>query len=230
MLVFNKLIEGTAPQLRQELSNAVTPVFTDYLSEVLDRLGLGTADELQRRFREQNLRGANLSHRHAAGPVVLGPDRLKAVGTRRDQGGGRGRAGHRGGGRGGGTRAAHGGGNAVGDAGPATAAGQPLGRYARRRTQARRELMRPPVAPPNCPAGIVGLLNNQLGHSLFPRPYPGISVGGTADAVVGGAEVISIRPGRAMTTAAATCGNCPRAFTRASCAKVSQDGRAKRRV
>lgn len=53
MLVFNKLIEGTAPQLRQELSNAVTPVFTDYLSETLDRLGLGTADELQRRFREQ---------------------------------------------------------------------------------------------------------------------------------------------------------------------------------
>ncbi len=53
VLVFNKLIEGTAPQLREEVSGAIAPIFTGFLAEILDRDGLGTAEELQRRFREQ---------------------------------------------------------------------------------------------------------------------------------------------------------------------------------
>jgi len=52
VLVFNKLIEGTAPQLRKEVSDALTPIFGDFLEELLDRAGLGTTEALQNRFRE----------------------------------------------------------------------------------------------------------------------------------------------------------------------------------
>jgi hypothetical protein len=52
VLVFNKLIEGTAPQLREELSRALTPIFGGLLTELLDRSGLGTTEDLQAGFRE----------------------------------------------------------------------------------------------------------------------------------------------------------------------------------
>ena len=61
VLVFNKLIEGTAPQLREELSKALTSVFAGFLQELLDQAGLGTTEALQGRFREharQALEGA----------------------------------------------------------------------------------------------------------------------------------------------------------------------------
>jgi SNF2 family DNA or RNA helicase len=51
VLVFNKLIEGTAPQLREEISKALARVFNDFLTELLDRSGLGPTEPLQERFR-----------------------------------------------------------------------------------------------------------------------------------------------------------------------------------
>jgi hypothetical protein len=53
VLVFNKLIEGTAPQLREEVSHALTPIFDGFLEKLLDHGGLGTVEALQGRFREQ---------------------------------------------------------------------------------------------------------------------------------------------------------------------------------
>jgi len=52
VLVFNKLIEGTAPQLREEVSKAISPIFAGFLSELLDKAGLGTTEDLQTRFRD----------------------------------------------------------------------------------------------------------------------------------------------------------------------------------
>jgi superfamily II DNA or RNA helicase len=52
VLVFNKLIEGTAPQLRAEISKALADVFNEFLTELLARSGLGPAEQLQDRFRE----------------------------------------------------------------------------------------------------------------------------------------------------------------------------------
>lgn len=52
VLVFNKLIEGTAPQLREEISNALAEVFNDFLAELLAPSGLGPTEPLQERFRE----------------------------------------------------------------------------------------------------------------------------------------------------------------------------------
>ena len=42
VLVFNKLIGGTAPHLREVLTKRLTPVFANYLEEVLHQSGLGT--------------------------------------------------------------------------------------------------------------------------------------------------------------------------------------------
>ena len=53
VLVFNKLIQGTARQLRQELSNALVPVFNDFLLELLDEAGLGGIETVQARFGEK---------------------------------------------------------------------------------------------------------------------------------------------------------------------------------
>lgn len=53
VLVFNKLIEGTAPQLREELSKALAPVFDDFLAELCAGGNLGTVEALRERFREQ---------------------------------------------------------------------------------------------------------------------------------------------------------------------------------
>jgi SNF2 family DNA or RNA helicase len=53
VLVFNKLIEGTAPQLREELSHALSPIFEDFLKKLLGQTGLGTTEALQVRIREQ---------------------------------------------------------------------------------------------------------------------------------------------------------------------------------
>ena len=53
VLVFNKLIEGTAPQLREEVSRALSPLFDDFLEKLLDQEGLGTSAALQSRIREQ---------------------------------------------------------------------------------------------------------------------------------------------------------------------------------
>jgi hypothetical protein len=52
VLVFNKLIEGTAPQLREEVSNALVPVFDAFMAELLDEAGIGTVEEIQARNRE----------------------------------------------------------------------------------------------------------------------------------------------------------------------------------
>jgi hypothetical protein len=52
VLVFNKMIEGTAPQLREEVSDAVGPIFANFLAELLDRAGLGATEDLQTRFRD----------------------------------------------------------------------------------------------------------------------------------------------------------------------------------
>jgi hypothetical protein len=57
VLVFNKLIEGTAPQLREEISQALAEVFNDFLKELLDRAGLGPTEPLQRRFRDHARQG-----------------------------------------------------------------------------------------------------------------------------------------------------------------------------
>jgi SNF2 family DNA or RNA helicase len=54
VLVFNKLIEGTAPQLREEVSNALVPVFGGFMAELLAETGLGTVEAVQARSREQS--------------------------------------------------------------------------------------------------------------------------------------------------------------------------------
>lgn len=53
VLVFNKLIEGTAPQLRKEVSQALAPVFDRFLQQLLDQRELGTAEGLGSCFRNQ---------------------------------------------------------------------------------------------------------------------------------------------------------------------------------
>jgi hypothetical protein len=53
VLVFNKLIEGTAPQLREEVSRALSPIFDGFLEKLLGQAGLGTTEALQSRIREQ---------------------------------------------------------------------------------------------------------------------------------------------------------------------------------
>ena len=45
VLVFNKLIGGTAPHLREVLAKRLTPIFESYLDEVLRQRGLGTRAE-----------------------------------------------------------------------------------------------------------------------------------------------------------------------------------------
>ena len=45
VLVFNKLIGGTAPHLREVLTKRLTPVFANYLEQVLHQVGLGTRAE-----------------------------------------------------------------------------------------------------------------------------------------------------------------------------------------
>lgn len=45
VLVFNKLIGGTAPHLREVLTKRLTPVFANYLEEVLQQVDLGTRAE-----------------------------------------------------------------------------------------------------------------------------------------------------------------------------------------
>jgi hypothetical protein len=57
VLVFNKLIEGTAPQLREEISKALAEVFNDFLTEFLGRSDLGLIEALQDRFREHARQG-----------------------------------------------------------------------------------------------------------------------------------------------------------------------------
>lgn len=64
VLVFNKLIEGTAPQLRSELSQALAPVFNDFLAELLAREGLGTREAVQARCRD-GIRREVAKARHA---------------------------------------------------------------------------------------------------------------------------------------------------------------------
>ena len=44
VLVFNKMIEGTAPQLKKEVEKAVAPIFAHFLSELLDREMLHLTD------------------------------------------------------------------------------------------------------------------------------------------------------------------------------------------
>jgi hypothetical protein len=46
------MIEGTAPQLKKEVEKAVTPIFAGFLSELLDRSGLGVTETLETRFRD----------------------------------------------------------------------------------------------------------------------------------------------------------------------------------
>jgi SNF2 family DNA or RNA helicase len=53
VLVFNKLIEGTAPQLREEVSRALGPIFYGFLDKLLGQAGLGTTEALLSRVREQ---------------------------------------------------------------------------------------------------------------------------------------------------------------------------------
>lgn len=53
VLVFNKLIEGTAPQLREEVSIALTPIFERCLEKLVGQAGLGTIKDLQGHIHEQ---------------------------------------------------------------------------------------------------------------------------------------------------------------------------------
>jgi ERCC4-related helicase len=53
VLVFNKLIQGTAPQLHKELSKGLAPVFDSFLGELLAEAGAGTADTVRVRFRDR---------------------------------------------------------------------------------------------------------------------------------------------------------------------------------
>lgn len=61
VLVFNKLIVGTAPQLREEISKALADVFNKFLTELLARSGLGPTEPLQDRFREHARQSLDLS-------------------------------------------------------------------------------------------------------------------------------------------------------------------------
>lgn len=67
VLVFNKMIEGTAPQLREEVSNAVASVFENFLNELLSRAGLGTPEDLQVRFRDHARQALDRSRTEMAG-------------------------------------------------------------------------------------------------------------------------------------------------------------------
>ncbi|HEX8705814.1 MAG TPA: helicase-related protein, partial [Myxococcaceae bacterium] len=51
VLVFNKLIGGTARQLREQLELALTPVFEEFLADQLRQRGVGDKNELAKRFR-----------------------------------------------------------------------------------------------------------------------------------------------------------------------------------
>jgi len=51
VLVFNKLIGGTARQLREQLEAALAPVFEEFLDEQLRKRGAGEKHELAKRFR-----------------------------------------------------------------------------------------------------------------------------------------------------------------------------------
>lgn len=53
VLVFNKLTEGTAPQLREEVSHALGPIFDGLLENLLGEGGLGTPEALKGRLRQQ---------------------------------------------------------------------------------------------------------------------------------------------------------------------------------
>ena len=53
VLVFNKLIGGTAPHLREVLSKRLTPIFANHLDEVLRQAGLGTRSEFSSAVRSR---------------------------------------------------------------------------------------------------------------------------------------------------------------------------------
>jgi SNF2-related domain/Helicase conserved C-terminal domain len=53
VLVFNKLIGGTAPHLREVLTKRLTPIFANYLDEVLRQAGLGTRAEFSSAVRSR---------------------------------------------------------------------------------------------------------------------------------------------------------------------------------
>jgi SNF2 family DNA or RNA helicase len=53
VLIFNKLIGGTAPHLRDELTKRLTPIFAGYLEEVLHNAGLGTRAEFSSTIRSR---------------------------------------------------------------------------------------------------------------------------------------------------------------------------------
>jgi ERCC4-related helicase len=52
VLVFNKLISGTAPHLREVLNDRLEPIFAGFLTEQLKAKGWGTRDELAGQIRE----------------------------------------------------------------------------------------------------------------------------------------------------------------------------------
>jgi len=56
VLVFNKLIQGTAPQLREELNKNLAPVFEDFLGELVGQQRLETVEAMQTRFRDRTRR------------------------------------------------------------------------------------------------------------------------------------------------------------------------------
>jgi SNF2 family DNA or RNA helicase len=53
VLVFNKLIGGTAPHLREVLTKRLTPIFGNYLDEVLHQTGLGARAEFSSAVRSR---------------------------------------------------------------------------------------------------------------------------------------------------------------------------------
>jgi ERCC4-related helicase len=57
VLVFNKLISGTAPHLREVLSDRLEPIFAGFLTEQLKAKGWGTRDELAGQIREHTRSG-----------------------------------------------------------------------------------------------------------------------------------------------------------------------------
>jgi hypothetical protein len=67
VLVFNKLIGGTAPQLREELSKALTPLFEGFLAERLDQDALGTVEAVKARFRDCARRGVDRASKQLLG-------------------------------------------------------------------------------------------------------------------------------------------------------------------